>query len=145
MDAGGTEPMPEELERTIGEHLLAEATIISHFVAIAETAGASQDVINAHLRDIAERTGLEIWVTDETGLAYLRSTPGIEFRFNPDPDVQPQASAFWPVLTGQRSSLVQEARKREIDDRLFKYAAVGGIDKPRIVQVGLGLRSAPST
>ena len=40
------------------------------------------------------------------------------------------------MLTGERSAVVQEARQREVDTRIFKYAAVAGIDKPRIVQVG---------
>jgi methyl-accepting chemotaxis protein len=31
---------------------------------------------------------------------------------------------------------VQAAQKREIDAKIFKYAGVAGIDKPRIVQVG---------
>ena len=30
----------------------------------------------------------------------------------------------------------QDARKREIDNQHFKYVGVGGIDKPRIIQVG---------
>jgi methyl-accepting chemotaxis protein WspA len=32
--------------------------------------------------------------------------------------------------------VIQDARKREVDDRIFKYVGVGGADKPRIVQVG---------
>jgi hypothetical protein len=33
--------------------------------------------------------------------------------------------------------VIQGARKREIDDRVFKYVGVAGVDKPRIVQVGV--------
>jgi hypothetical protein len=124
-------------EDTIGRHLLAEATLAAHLVAIAEAAGLSHDEINAHLRNIAERTGLEFWVTDEKGRAYLRNRLELQFRFSPDPAVQPQASAFWPVLTGERDEFVQDARVRGIDERVFKYAAVSGIDRPRIVQVGV--------
>jgi hypothetical protein len=126
----------EDFETLIGEYLLAEATLAAHFVAVAEEAGLSASAINAHFVAIAERTGLEFWITDELGVAYLRSRPDVRFRFNPDPSIQPQASAFWPVLSGELSHFVQRAQVREIDDRVFKYAAVAGIDKPRIVQVG---------
>ena len=33
--------------------------------------------------------------------------------------------------------VLPHARKREIDDKVFKYVGVAGIDKPRIVQVGV--------
>ena len=33
--------------------------------------------------------------------------------------------------------MIQDARKREIDDRIFKYVGVAGVDKARIVQVGV--------
>jgi len=32
--------------------------------------------------------------------------------------------------------VIQEARVREVDDQVFKYVGVSGIDRPRIVQVG---------
>jgi hypothetical protein len=126
----------DDLEVELGAHLLAMATMAAHFVAVAEAAGVAPAEINRHLAAVAGQTGLEFWITDERGYAYLRSAIDVRFRFSPDPAVQPQASEFWPVLTGERTSYVQDARKREIDARVFKYAAVAGIDKPRIVQVG---------
>ena len=33
--------------------------------------------------------------------------------------------------------MIQEARKREIDDQIFKFVGVAGVDKARIVQVGV--------
>lgn len=129
-------PRADDHEVELGEHLLAVATLCAHLVAVAEAAGAPAAEINRHLAAVAEATGLEFWITDEKGYAYLRSRTDVRFRFNPDPAVQPQASAFWPVLTGELKSFVQEARVREIDDSVFKYAAVAGVDKPRIVQVG---------
>ena len=132
---------PDETEIELGEHLLAMAVMSAHFVAVAEKAGLSAREINEHLAAVSQQTGLEFWITDEQGYAYLRSTAGVHFRFSPDPAVHPQASAFWPVLTGERSSFVQEAQVREIDSRVFKYAAVGGIDKARIVQVGCAMKA----
>jgi len=39
--------------------------------------------------------------------------------------------------------VIQEARRREIDDQHFKYAGVGGVDKSRIVQVGFNAKYLP--
>jgi hypothetical protein len=133
---------PDETEIEIGEHLIAMAVMSAHFVAIAEKAGVGAREINEHLAAVSHQTGLEFWITDEQGYAYLRSSAGVHFRFSPDPAIHPQASAFWPVLTGERESFVQEAQVREIDSRVFKYAAVGGIDKARIVQVGCEMKEA---
>jgi hypothetical protein len=49
-----------------------------------------------------------------------------------------QSSAFWPLIDGSKDIVIQGARKREIDDRIFKYVGVAGVDKARIVQVGVG-------
>ena len=90
------------------------------------------------LKDIAEKSGIqEFWITDSSGRAYLTNT-GVDFTFSEDPAKQPQASVFWPLITGAKQVVIQDARKREIDDRVFKYVGVAGIDKPRIVQIGVG-------
>jgi adenylate cyclase len=117
--------------------MLVEATMAAHLVAIGERARMTPAEINAHLRQIAASTVLgEIWITDETGFARYRTREDVPFTFGPDPALQPQAHAFYPLLTGEKQSVVQEARTREIDGHVFKYAAVAGIDRPRIVQVG---------
>jgi hypothetical protein len=85
----------------------------------------------------------EFWITDSAGHAYLTNT-GIDFTFTPDPAKQPQASAFWPLITGGEKIVIQAARKREIDNRVFKYVGVAGVDKPRIVQVGVGAEDLPN-
>jgi len=132
--------IPGEVESVIGEQMIAQALLTAHFVDAAETAGMSREAIIERLRDVvADSTIDEFWITDETGRVML-SSDGAAFTFSPDPKVQPQASAFWPLLTGEKSAVVQKARKREIDNRHFKYTGVGGIDKPRIVQVGYDAR-----
>ena len=126
-----------DVDDAIGQQMIVEAALAAHLVAAAEAGGASPEAINARLRDITRRTVLsEFWITDEEGHAYLRSNPDIDFTFSPDPRIQPQAHAFWGLLTGERPAVVQEIRKREVDDQIFKYAGVTGVDKPRIVQVG---------
>lgn len=135
--ASFADKVPSEVESAIGDQMLVEATIAAHLVAIAEQHDMTPEEIQTHLRAIVDTTVLdEFWVTDEKGHAYLTTEPEVDFTFNPDPAKQPQAYQFWSLLTGEKSSFVQDARKREIDNKIFKYAGVAGIDKPRIVQVG---------
>jgi hypothetical protein len=127
-----------DCEDLVGRLMVGEALLAAQFVALAERAGMKPGEINAVLKNIAEKSGVqEFWITDSKGHAYLTNT-GIDFTFSPDPAKQPQASTFWPLLTGGKQVVIQDARKREIDDRIFKYVGVAGVDKPRIVQVGVG-------
>jgi hypothetical protein len=127
-----------DCEDLVGRLMVGEALLAAQLVALAEKSGMKPGDINAVLKNVAEKSGVqEFWITDSNGHAYLTNT-GVDFTFSPDPAKQPQASAFWPLLTGGKQIVIQEARKREIDDRIFKYVGVAGVDKPRIVQVGVG-------
>jgi HAMP domain-containing protein len=129
--------VPRDVEQAIGEQMIVEATIAAHLIDLAQQANLGPAEINDRLRDITNRTVLdEFWITDETGHAYLRNIEEIDFTFDPDPTVQPQAHVFWALLTGAQEAVIQEARQREVDTKIFKYAGVSGIDQPRIVQVG---------
>lgn len=135
--AGFADQVPEDVETVIGDQMVVGATITSHLVAIAEEAGYTPEQIVAMLQEITDETVLdEVWVTDENGHAYITTEEGIDFTFSPDPLEQPQASAFWPLLTGAETAVIQEAQKREIDEGVFKYVGVGGVDQPRIVEIG---------
>ena len=124
-------------EDTIARHMVGEAMLAAQFVAAAEKNGMKVDAINAVLKDIAEKSAIEeFWITDSSGHAYLTNT-GIDFTFSSDATKQPQASAFWPLITGAKTVVIQNARKREIDNKIFKFVGVAGVDKPRIVQVGV--------
>jgi HAMP domain-containing protein len=133
--------VPDQMEEVVGDQMVVEARIAAHLVTVAEQqAGLSEAEVNDILLDITENTVLdEFWITDETGHAYLHTSPGIDFTFDPDPEEQPQAHFFYPLLEQEDGVVIQEARKREVDDRTFKYVGVSGIDKPRIVQVGYEL------
>jgi hypothetical protein len=132
-----------DAEEIVARHMVAEALLAAHFVAVAERAGMGADEINAVLKDIVAKSAIdEFWITDETGRAYLTSED-VDFTFVKDPEEQPQASAFWPLIEGGEDVVIQEARRREIDDRVFKYVGVAGVDKPRIVQVGVSAEHLP--
>ena len=122
-------------EDTIARHMVGE--VAAQFVAAAERNGMTPVGINAILKEIADKSAIqEFWITDTAGHAYLTNT-GIDFTFSSDAAKQPQASAFWPLLTGAKQVVIQNARKREIDNKIFKFVGVAGVDKPRIVQVGV--------
>jgi adenylate cyclase len=124
-------------EDKIARHMVGEAMLAAQFVAAAEKNGMTASAINAVLKDIAANSAIqEFWITDSSGHAYLTNT-GVDFTFSPDAAKQPQASAFWPLITGAKKVVIQAARKREIDNQIFKYVGVAGVDKPRIVQVGV--------
>jgi hypothetical protein len=121
----------------IARHMIGQAMLAAQFVAVAEKAGMTPAQINSVLNTVTGSSAIEeFWITDSAGHAYLTNT-GIDFTFSPDPGKQPQASAFWALLDGRDKIVVQETRKRELDDRVFKYVGVAGVDKPRIVQVGI--------
>jgi hypothetical protein len=126
-----------ECDDVIARHMIGQAMLAAQFVAVAEKAGMTPAQINGVLNTVTKSSAIEeFWITDSTGHAYLTNT-GIDFTFRPDPAKQPQASAFWALLDGRDKVVVQETRKREIDDQVFKYVGVAGVDKPRIVQVGV--------
>jgi len=130
--------VPKQVEAVVGDQMVVEARIAAHLVAVAEKrAGMSPEEINAILQDITGHTVLdEFWITDETAHAYLRNKLDIDFTFSPDPYQQPQAHVFYPLLSQKDGIVIQEARQREVDPKVFKYVGVSGIDRPRIVQVG---------
>jgi hypothetical protein len=126
-----------ECDDLIARHMIGQAMLAAQFVAVAEKAGMMPAQINGVLNTVTGSSAIEeFWITDSAGHAYLTNT-GIDFTFSPDPAKQPQASAFWALLDGRDKIVVQETRKRELDDRVFKYVGVAGVDKPRIVQVGV--------
>jgi hypothetical protein len=132
-----------EAEDIVARHMVGEALLAAHLVAIAEQAGMSAAEINAILKDVADKSAIdEFWITDERGRAYL-TNQDFAFTFSPDPAQQPQASAFWPLIAGTEQVVIQAAQKREVDDRVFKYVGVRGVDKPRIVQVGVSADNLP--
>jgi PAS domain S-box-containing protein len=131
------EQVPLEVEQVLGDQMVAQATIASHMIAIAEASGMSPAAINEQLRQLADETVIdELRVTDERGRVTLHNLDQPNFTFSPDPRRQPQDSEFWSLLTGQRRSVEQPAQPRATDGRTFKYVGVGGVDQPRIVQLG---------
>lgn len=136
--AGVLDQVPEDVEKLIGDQMLIEARLIASLVALAEAPTQSTQAILQNLKMVTASTALkEITITDSQGVAYLQvPTPPYPFVFEKKSDLNRASSEFYPLLTGELKSLVQAAHMREMDNQVFKYAGVSGIDKPRIVQVG---------
>ena len=135
--AAFAEEVPRQVEEEIGQQMQAQAALVAQLVAIAEQAGLSAADIKVRLRKVADETAIdEILATDSDGRIAMQAGD-LEFTFSPDAAKQPQAHAFHKLLAGDVPAVVQESRQRETDSRVFKYAGVGGVDKPRIVQVGI--------
>ena len=126
------------LEEIHAKHMVAEAMLTAHFVAAALKAGMGRDEINAVLARVAERSAItEFWVSDEKGRVVFTNVKGIDFTFPTDPEAGTQAAPFAALLDGSRTVVAQDSRPREHDARVFKYVGVAGVDRPRIVQVGI--------
>ena len=98
----------------------------------------SQDEINAILTKIAEQSIIsEFWVSDERGNIEFSSLPDVDFKFPKDSSGKSQASSFAVLLDGSEAVVVQEIMERELDSKSYKYVGVSGIDKSRIVQIGI--------
>jgi methyl-accepting chemotaxis protein len=133
------ETVADGLEHIISRDLISSARILAQLVAVAESSGLSPSEITQRLNTLVSPDHLsEIWITDPAGHAYLHTVPNIDFQFSSDRAAQPQAAEFWPLLQAREpASVVQALTPREVDGKPFKYVGVSGVDKPRIVQVGL--------
>ena len=134
------------LDATLDDQMIAQARLAAHLVAAAEEAGQDPPRIIETLDAIVASTVLdEFWITDSVGFSYLtnvRDETGalVPFRFDPDPTVQPQASKFYVLLGSDVDDVItQPAQVREIDQEVYKYVGVGGVDQERIVQIGNAL------
>ena len=85
---GGSSVRAADCEEIVARHMVGEALLAAHFVALAEKLGMKPAEINATLKGIAEKSAVqEFWITDSAGHAYLTNT-GVDFTFSPDPAKQ---------------------------------------------------------
>lgn len=114
--------LPDQVEAIAAHGMIATASALAEWVAVAERHGEPVTALRSSLKRIIDNTAVsEIWITDSRGRAYLNAPlEGVDFTFSPNKAEQPQASQFWPLLTGEKQSVVQPVIKREIDDRHFK-------------------------
>ena len=117
--------------------MVAAARLAAHYVAAAVQAGADKGDIRAVLADVVRTSGLsEIWITDEHGRIVF-GAGDMDFVFPGDAAAGTQAAPFAALLQGTETVVIQDPQPREIDRAVFQYVGVAGVDRPRIVQVGL--------
>ena len=122
----------------VSRHMVAQAMLAAQFVAAAVQAKMSAEEINAALAKVAAGSAIsEFWISDETGAIEFTNIPGTGFKFPTDPAGKSQAAPFAALLDGSKSVVVQGFQTRELDKKVFKYVGVAGVDKRRIVQVGV--------
>ena len=133
---GTTEPGTDD---AVSKHLVAEAMLTAHFVDAALRAGMDRSEIEAVLRRVAAETVIsEFWVSDSDGTLAFSSVEGADFTFATDPEAGTQAAPFAVLLAGDGPGVVvQGPQPRDLDGAVFRYVGVAGVDRPRIVQVGL--------
>lgn len=130
--------IPDKLEESLERDMTSTARLMAEYVALAERAGVSRRDLQQVLDSLAANLGIaEIWITDSTGKVVISVPKDTPFTFSPEPDKQPQASEFWPLLTGQAQVVAQLTQRRDLDGAFFKYVGVTGVDRPRIVQLGI--------
>ncbi len=125
-------------ENIVSKHMVAQAILTAHYIDAALKAGLDTAAINATLASVAEQSVIsEFWISDEQGNIEFTNIDGISFSFPTDPEADSQAAPFAVLLRGVETVVVQKTQPREFDDALFKYVGVAGVDKLRIVQVGI--------
>ncbi len=138
--------LPNRVMERVGEQMVVSALLSAELVAVAEEkAQLSPEEVSALLRRVVERSSElggyrlvdEFWLTDDEGRAYIH-TEDFEFTFPELGGGRGQAGVFRALLEPGTPPVVQQLQPREADAKPFKYVGVGGVDKPRIVQVGVG-------
>ncbi|MCC6698224.1 MAG: SpoIIE family protein phosphatase [Candidatus Hydrogenedentes bacterium] len=141
--------LPDRVMERVGEQMVVSALLISELVAVAEgKAGMTPEEVSAMLRGVRDRSADvrgyplvdDMWVTDESGKEYIGANEVTGFQFSPDPAKSPQSHIFYSLLTPGTKPIIQEFQPRDEDGKTFEYVGVGGVDKPRIIQVGAGER-----
>ena len=126
------------MDDAVSQHMVAEATLAAHFIAAAVKAGMSKKEINAALAEVARNSVIsEFWISDEKGNIEFTNIPGTNFKFPTDVNAKSQAAPFAAILNGAKKVVVQGFQARVLDGKSFKYVGVAGVDKTRIVQVGV--------
>ena len=117
--------------------MVAAAMLAARYLDAALRSGMGKEEIDGALAQVARDSGIsEIWITDEHGKIVFGSGD-LEFTFPSDPAAASQAAPFAALLLGTESVVVQEPRPRDVDAAVFQYVGVAGVDRPRIVQVGM--------
>ena len=126
------------VEEATSKHMVAQAMLTAHFIDAALRAGFSTEEINWILTKVAAQSVIsEFWISDASGRIVYTNVPGTGFAFPTDVDAGTRAAPFAALFGGMTGVVVQDAQPRQLDAAIYKYVAVAGVDRTRIVQVGV--------
>ena len=84
------------------DHMVAQATLVAHYIDAALKAGMAPDEINATLAGIAGATVIdEFWVSDENGAVAFTNIAGSSFHLSHRPRRRHPGGPFCPPAAGQ--------------------------------------------
>ena len=140
--------LPAKVMDRAADQMAVQALLIGELVALAQRAPDARNVDVAELlARVRERSRAlhgyplldEVWITDEKGESVVRPDNTPRFNFVEAAAGNSQVAPFLGLLERPLAPpLIQGAQPRALDDKPFRYVGAGGVDRPRIVQVGAG-------
>lgn len=140
--------LPAKVMDRVSDQMAVQALLISELVALAEQGSDARKLsVSELLQRVRERSRTlhghplldEVWVTDEKGASVVRPEGAPPFNFVEAAAGNDQVTPFLGLLDKPLAApVVQRTQPRAMDDKPFRYVGAGGVDRPRIVQVGAG-------
>ena len=129
IEAAHTTDEKQVFDDLLNKHMIVEARLAS--ILIERRPGVTcNDMI-----DLAERSGVgEFWVTDENGVVELTNVEGGKgFAFTHEGQTAP----YMQILANSEIIVTAPPAKRDLDNKVFKFAAVNRREKKGIFQIGI--------
>jgi len=140
--------LPAKVMDRVADQMAVQALLIGELVALAEQGTDAQKVpVEELLGRVRERSKSlhgyplldEVWITDEKGVSVVRPENAPPLNFVEAAAASAQIAPFLGLLDKPLAPpIVQGIQPRAMDDKPFRYVGAGGVDRPRIVQVGAG-------
>ena len=74
--------IPDQVELIVGQNMANTASTVAEWVAMAEANQSDSAELRERLKELVARSDVdEVWVTDESGFAYLTTVDGVDFQF----------------------------------------------------------------
>ena len=117
-----------DFDQLLNRHMTTEAKLAAILVERVP------DITVAGIKDLGEYSGIgEFWITDESGTVELTNVDGgVGFTFTNEGQTAP----FMRILADPELVITQLPSVRTLDNKVFKFVAVGRKGKPGIFQIG---------
>lgn len=128
IEAANTINEKQEFDILLNRHMIAEAKLASLLIE------RMPNITCDDITDLADFCGIgEFWITDINGAVELTNVPGgTAFSFTNEGQTAP----FMRILADPSLVVTQPPELRDLDNKVYKFAAVSRRDKPGILQIG---------